>query len=335
MNRKRVAVAMGGPSAEREVSLRSGGAVLRSMDLNLYEPMPLEWRADGLWNYNHRSGLGAADAAAELLKSRADVVFIALHGPGGEDGTIQGFLEILKIPYTGPRVAASAFAMDKIATRAMLRDAGLPCPRAVQFDAAAWVRDRTILLKSIADLGRPVFVKAPTQGSSFGVTRVANHNQSELEKAVADALRFGNRVLVETGIAGIEVTAPTLGNARGGELLSLLPVEIRPRAKDYFDYHEKYSPDGALELCPPESLSAEQIADVQRLGRESHLALQCDGMSRTDMIVTNDGIFILEVNTIPGLTERSLLPRAAAASGIPFSLLITKIIEFALSRDHL
>lgn len=334
MNKLKVAVAMGGRSAEREVSIKSGNAVLGALDPDCYESVSLVWLADGTWSCAGGEPVGADRLASFLVKSNIDVVFIALHGPGGEDGTIQGFLELLNIPYTGPGVAASAIAMDKIATRAVLQQSGLRCAPAIDCDRESWNRSKSNIYEKSLQLGRPIFVKAPTQGSSFGVTRVATEERAEFELAVDGALRFGMRVLIEKGISGIEVTAPTLGNSHSGELLSLSPVEIRPRSKSYFDFEEKYAAGGAREICPPESLTKEQIARIQQLGAAAHRALQCDGMSRTDMIVTDTDITILEVNTIPGLTERSLLPQAAAASGIPFPKLVSMIIEFAVARGE-
>jgi D-alanine-D-alanine ligase len=338
MTALRVAVAMGGTAAEREVSLRSGQAVLAalappaSLDGNPYDPLPLVGERDGRWSFAGGPARGAAEVAAELVRARVEVVFIALHGPGGEDGTIQGFLEVLNIPYTGPGVASSSIAMDKVFARSVLEAAGLRCAPGVVVGTADW-RDaatRALRIRQIAGLGFPLFVKAPTQGSSFGVSRV--EREADVAAAVETSFQFGPRVLAEKGIAGVEVTAPTLGNSNDGELLALPPVEIRPTSGAFFDYNEKYSKGGAEELCPPRSLSEAQVARVKEAGALAHRALQCDGMSRTDMIVAGPDVYVLEVNTIPGLTERSLLPQAAAAAGISFPELVGRIIRLALHR---
>lgn len=330
-SRIRIAVAMGGCSAEAEVSLRSGRAVMAAMDRTKFEPVALEWLSDGRWQLGDLDPCNAATLAGHLHTSNIGCVFIALHGPGGEDGTIQGFLELLEIPYTGPGVEASAIAMDKIATRGMLQSVGLHCAPAVVFDRHGWSRDPRDAEEQVAALGRPVFVKAPTQGSSFGVVRVDGAGYEELELAVETAFRYDSRVLIEKGMAGVEVTAPVLGNEQDPALVALPPVEIRPRSAAFFNYEEKYSSAGAEEVCPPVSLSKEHVEDVKRIALRAHRALRCNGMSRTDMIVAAEAIYVLEVNTIPGLTERSLLPQAAHAHGLSFTQLITRIVDDAVA----
>ncbi|MBL8692720.1 MAG: UTP--glucose-1-phosphate uridylyltransferase [Planctomycetes bacterium] len=333
----RVAVAMGGQSPERGVSMRSGAAVLSALDPAKYRALPLELRADGLWALAEHPARSAANAIRLLRHEGIDVVFLALHGPGGEDGVVQGFLETAGIPYTGCGVAASALAMDKVLTRAVLSRAGLRVSSAVEMHRYEWEHDRSSILARIGALRAPLFVKAPNQGSSYGVVRVDrslgnSDGREAVEKAVASVLRYEDRVLVEEGVEGVEITIPVLGNCGDPMLEPLLPVEIRPRSAAFFDTHEKYASTGAEEICPPRSLSAAQVAHAQKLGAAAHRALLCDGMSRTDMICSSEGFTILEVNTIPGLTERSLLPQSAAASGIPFPDLLHRILHLALEK---
>lgn len=330
MSPMRVAVAMGGRSAEREVSLRSGAAVLEALDRERFEPVSLVIESDGRWRVGDAAPASSVEAVAALRSAGVEVVFLALHGPGGEDGAIQGFFEWAGLRYTGSGVAASAIAMDKVAARAVLAMAGLDVAPAVVVERGSWPEQRARVLASIAALGRPVFVKAPNQGSSFGVTRVAEAGDAAVERALEATFEFGPKVLVERAIVGVEVTAPVLGNARDAALLALPLVEIRPRRKDYFDYHEKYSADGAEELCPAVSLTEEQAARARAAGERAHRALGCDGMSRTDLIVSGDRVVVLEVNTIPGLTTRSLLPKAASAAGLPFGALVTRVLDLAL-----
>ncbi len=330
--RPRVAVAHGGRSAEREISLRSGRSVMAQFDRTRYETVSLVVGSDGRWQLGDGEPRSPGAAAAALRAEGIDVVFLALHGPGGEDGVVQGLLESEGIPYTGSGVAASALAMDKIATRAVLTAAGIRCAPGVVVDRSAWRAEPGPLRDAIARLGRPVFVKAANQGSSYGVRRVATADAAALDAAIEHALGFGPRVVVERAIAGIEATVPVLGNADDGELRVLPPVEIRPRKADHFDLKEKYDADGASEICPPESLSEEQVRALGRVGLLAHRALGCDGLSRTDVIVAADGPFVLEVNTLPGLTERSLFPRAAAAAGLPFPELLHELVALALAR---
>ncbi|MFN0205398.1 MAG: D-alanine--D-alanine ligase [Planctomycetota bacterium] len=337
MTALRVAVVMGGTSAEREVSLRSGTAVMSALDPNCYEAIACIGEPDGTWTLAGEC-VAPEELGAALKRRGAGVVFIALHGPGGEDGKLQSLFDICNIPYTGSGAAASAVAMDKIFTRAVLEASGLRCAPAVIVNEFEWrsgardnITDRAFALGAPLS-GASLFVKAPTQGSSFGVTKVDINNTAALPAAIDHAFQFGPRILIERGIAGVEVTVPILGNANDLELFALAPVEIRPKQSAFFDYNEKYSASGAEEICPPRSLTKERVAEISKYGERAHRALQCDGMSRTDMIVTENEVFILEVNTIPGLTERSLLPQSAAASGIPFPELVSRIIQFALRR---
>jgi len=337
VTRTRVAVAMGGTSAERDVSIRSGEAVLEALGRPIesagarFDALELVVEADGRWRLGDGEPKPAEEVATELRR-RADVVFLALHGPGGEDGAIQGFLETIGLPYTGPGVSSSAIAIDKVATRALLAAAGARVAPAVVVREPEWRTEPESCFERISALGRPVFVKPPAQGSSYGVTRVETDGPAELGAAIDGALRFDSRVLVERGIEGTEATAAVLGNASEPELLVLPPVEIRPRSGTYFDYEEKYSEGGAIELCPPETIPLESVQELQRLALLAHRTLGCDGMSRTDAIVSRDGPVLLEVNTIPGLTSRSLLPRAAAAAGISFPELVARIVDLALRR---
>jgi D-alanine-D-alanine ligase len=304
-----VALLAGGKSAEREVSLKSGEQVYRALDKERYE----------IVRYDPRDDLPRlAQKAASI-----DVALIILHGRLGEDGTIQGFLDLLEIPYQGSGVLGSALAMNKILSKHLYMHAGLPvAPFAVIANtgshAATGVLDQ---------LGLPVVVKPEHEGSSIGLSIVRSADQ--FSKALEDAWRFDRRCLVEKFIPGMEITGGVLGN----DSLQALPlVEIIPSAgHEFFDYSAKYTPGASEEICPAR-LSPELTAKAQDYAKRAHQALFCKGYSRTDMIVSDDEMFILETNTIPGMTQTSLFPQAAAAAGMSFSKLLDRLIELALEK---
>jgi len=304
-----VALLAGGKSAEREVSLKSGEQVFQVLDKERYEVL----------RYDPRDDLPrlAQDAAS------IDVALIILHGRLGEDGTIQGFLDLLDIPYQGSGVLGSALAMNKVLSKQLYAQAGLPIAPFVVMDrtgseAASRVLDQ---------LGLPVVVKPEHEGSSIGLSIVRSADR--LPKALEEAWRFDRRCLVEKFIPGVEITGGVLGN----DSLQALPlVEIIPGANhEFFDYAAKYTPGASDEICPAR-LSPELTSRAQEYAMCAHRALCCKGYSRTDMIVSDNEVFILETNTIPGMTQTSLLPQAAAAAGISFAALLDRLIELALEK---
>jgi D-alanine-D-alanine ligase len=348
----RVAVLMGGPSREREVSLASGAAVAEALSKRGHDVLPVRIAKDGRWELPSPSAPTALPGAAgeetsgtsELAESPAaavarlesrgagnvDAVFIALHGAYGEDGTAQGFLETLRIPYTGSGVAASAIAMDKERTKEILAFHGLRSAPWASVERAAWDADaEAALLRVEQAVGYPSVVKPPRDGSSFGVTLVAVRD--ELRAAVATGLEGRDaRVLVEKRIAGTEVTCPVLGN-RGGELRVLPLVEIVPRGREFFDFAAKYE-GKSEEICParvPEAVAEKVRADAMT----AHRVLGCDGISRSDFIVQADGTPVyLETNTVPGMTPASLCPLSARHAGMSFEDLCEALLELALRR---
>ncbi len=305
-----MALLSGGRSAEREVSLKGGGEVFDALDKERY----------GIVRYDPRDDLPRLAAEA----SDIDVALIILHGRMGEDGTIQGFLESLGIPYQGSGVLASAMAMNKIVSKQIYLQAGIPGAPFVVADRLSPVAPETILDR----LGLPVVVKPEHEGSSIGLSIV--RNADGLAGALEKAWRYDRRCMVEKFIEGREITCAVLGND-SPEALPL--VEIIPGdAYDFFDYEAKYTPGASREICPA-PLSPELTATARRYGVEAHRALHCRGYSRTDMIVASDGIAVLETNTIPGMTGTSLLPLAAAAAGISFSALLDRLIAMALEKE--
>jgi D-alanine-D-alanine ligase len=336
---------MGGSSAERDVSLSTGKQILNALDPNKYivsaidtatgnrllpaaqtaagRSLPVVSLTADVYALTPMDGGAAIEALPELSRVRSedkpDVVFIALHGPGGEDGTVQGMLEVLRIPYTGSGVLASALAMDKVMSKRVLTGAGVLMP------AGETVRrGRPIDWETLRALPMPVIVKPSAQGSTFGVTRVTDPDQ--LEAAVETAFEYDSAALIEQFVVGTEITVPVIGNTE----LDILPiVEIVP-ASGFYDFAAKYTP-GATDEIVPARLSESIAAEARRIAALCHETLGCRGMSRTDMIVTEDGaIYTLETNTIPGMTTTSLLPRSAQAAGIAFPKLLDRLIELAL-----
>ncbi|MCI0589305.1 MAG: D-alanine--D-alanine ligase [Planctomycetes bacterium] len=347
MERIQIAVVMGGESGEREISLLSGEAVAAALERSRFDVRPVVVAAQGRWlvgrrglrageefdssNFPFEAGSPAA-SVRRLAELGTEVAFLALHGPRGEDGLVQGLLEMERIPYTGPGVLASALAMDKGLARVVLRAAGLPVPEGFEETSARYRRAPDEVLERIAQaVGYPCFVKPLAQGSSLGVSRLPD--PSGARAAIDEALSFGVRFLVERAVEGPEVTCAVLGNHLEEDLLALPPVEIVPTRDGFFTMREKYRSDGAEEYCPPRSVPANVVAAVKEIATAAHRALRCDGMSRTDLRVSPDGTpFVLEVNTIPGLTERSLLPKAAVAAGIPFHELCARLVDLARRR---
>jgi D-alanine-D-alanine ligase len=333
MSKLRVAVLMGGTSAERDISLWTGKQILDALDRDRYSVCALdtatgrtflpESQVDQL-SYRLGSSENTVSTLIQLplvdLSQRPDVVIIALHGPGGEDGTVQGMLELLNIRYTGSGVLASALAMDKAMTKRVLTGGGVRMPTDLTLRGMPDPSD-----DALSGLALPVVVKPNTQGSTIGMTIV--RNETDLFSALEKAFEFDNVVIVEQFIEGTEITVPILGN----EDLEILPiVEIVPRS-GFYDYEAKYTPGATDEICP--ARISDHCADAARhFARMSHQLLGCRGMSRTDMIVDSEGRpWVLEVNTIPGMTPLSLLPCSAAVAGYSFSGLIDRLIQLALS----
>lgn len=327
----RIAVLMGGPSAEHDVSMNSGAQVMEALAGEA--PLPVVITKTGTW-WIDGEAQPSAGAALDRLAAEAEVVFIALHGPFGEDGTIQGMLEGFGITYTGSGVAASALAMDKIRTKLIYEARGLPTspfeiltPKAL--DDADGGRGR--METAGARIGYPAVVKQSRNGSSFGVSFAKD--AEALVATVRGLLEEGSEVLVERFVRGREVTCGVLAIDAEKKVFPLPVTEIIPgEAHAFFDYVAKYTPGATREVTPaeiPEALAEK----VQRMALEAHLSLGCRDFSRTDFMVDEAGRpFLLETNTIPGLTKTSLLPQAAAAAGIPFPALIRHLIDDARRR---
>lgn len=305
----RVALLVGGKSGEREVSFMSG----RESEKALREA---GFQVDVLDS-------AEPDFLLTLSQGDYDVAFISLHGKGGEDGTIQGALEFLGLPYTGSGVLASALAMDKTRAKTFYSAAGLPTPHSVNLQKGEPYHIDELL----GVVGEKSVVKPATEGSALGVTIV--HNPDELEPAIVEAFKVDDIVLVERFVEGTEITVGVLGN---DDPQALPIIEIIPHA-EFYDFTAKYQTGGAEHILPARiSETATQAA--QRIAISAHKALGCRGMSRTDMIVDQfDTCWVLETNTIPGMTPTSLFPDAARFAGIPFEKLCISLIELALERN--
>ena len=309
MAKLRLALIAGGVSAEREVSLRGAAGVEQALNRDRYEVV----------RYDPATDLAriAADAA------NIDAAFILLHGVHGEDGTIQGFLDLLGIPYQGAGVLGSALAMDKNLAKIMYRLAGLPVAPWVMVEPGD-LRDSGRIESAV---GLPCVVKPVRQGSSIGMSIVRTLDQ--LPAALALALRHDGEVMVEAFLKGRELTAGVLGNS---ELTALPLIEIIPDSRfDFFNYEAKYQPGATREVCPA-PVSETVRARAQDYAVRAHRSLQLRGYSRTDMILVGEELYLLETNTIPGMTPTSLLPQAAAEAGLPFVALLDRLIELALER---
>jgi len=309
--KKTIALLAGGISSEREVSLNSGRQVYQALDKAKYD----------VRRYDPQSDLPRLVAEAAEI----DAALIILHGPYGEDGTIQGLLELLDIPYQGTGVLGSALAMNKLAAKQMYEKAGLPVPAYVVV-VPEFPQDPGALVKQ---LGLPLVVKPANAGSSIGMSIV--RAEDELAPALSRAFEHDATVIVERFVQGTEITVGVLGN----EVLQALPViEIVPgRDHEFFDYTAKYTPGATREICPAR-IDDDTTQKAQEYAQAAHRALYCNGYSRTDMIICGPDIFILETNTIPGMTPTSLFPQAAQAAGISFGQLLDRLIELGIQAHH-
>ncbi len=331
----RVAILMGGRSSENPISLASARSVLEALDRDRYEIATVEIGRDGRWELgtgdrDDRPALG--QSAAETLPmplessvpetlAEVDVVFPILHGPFGEDGTVQGLLELAGVPYVGAGVAASALCMDKDLVKKVLHTSGVPVAR----HHALRLRDE------IANpFGYPVFVKPARLGSSVGISKV--HSEDELASAVELARRHDEKVLVEEFVPGTEVECGVLGNLESPPIASVVG-EIVPHG-EWYDYAAKYD-EGGSDIIVPARIGEDTAERVQQLAVDSFVATECEGMARVDFFVREDGeVVVNEINTIPGFTETSVYTRLFEASGIPYAELLDRLVGLALERHE-
>jgi D-alanine-D-alanine ligase len=325
--RIRVAILAGGRSSEHQISLASARSVLEALDPGSFEVVTVAIGRDGRWEL----GTGSDQASvAETLPiptnsvpatlGDVDVVLPILHGPFGEDGTVQGLLELAGVPYVGAGVAASALCMDKDLFKKVLRDSGIRVARHVA------VRDPAAAENPF---GFPVFVKPARLGSSVGITKA--HDEAELEEAVTLAFRHDEKVLVEEFIEGVEVEVGVLGNR---EPIASIPGQIVPLGHEWYDFASKYE-EGGMDLVIPPDLPEETLAEVQRVAVDTFVVTDCEGMARVDCFVVEGGeVIVNELNTIPGFTATSVYAKLFEASGIPYDELLQRLIELAQERHE-
>ncbi len=311
LTRSKIGVLMGGQSSEREVSLKTGEAVYRSLVRSGYDAVAID----------------VGPGLSQTLQDQAiEVAFLALHGPGGEDGAIQGFLETLGIPYTGSGVRASAVGMHKVVTKTELAAHGIPVPRGT----VVW-RGTAPTLKRVltsCKLKLPIVVKPASQGSTIGVTIV--RQPSQWKEALKVAHRYDPEAMVEAFIPGHEVTLSLLGTA-DGTVAGLPAVEI-VAPDGFYDFSAKYEKGRTQYLCPA-PLSAAVSREIKQLAIRTYQALGCNGAARVDFRITPKGKpYVLEINTVPGMTETSLLPMAAGKAGLSYDALTEQILQSALRR---
>jgi D-alanine-D-alanine ligase len=311
MKKLTVALLAGGVSSEREVSLQSGDQVYKALDKDKYHVVRYDPKTDLDRLVNEASGI--------------DVALIILHGPYGEDGTVQGLLDLLDIPYQGSGVLGSALAMNKAVTKQLYEASGLPVPPYIVCG-----RDENVDVDAcVKQIGLPLVVKPVTGGSSVGMSIV--RSAGDLQNALDEAAAYDSAVMIETYIAGTELTGGVIGN----NVLEALPIiEIVPdQTREFFDYEAKYTPGVTQEICPAR-INEELTRQAQSYAKIAHQALYCRGYSRTDMILQDREFYVLETNTIPGMTATSLLPQAAQVAGISFSRLLDKLIELGLEAHQ-
>jgi len=362
----RVGVIFGGRSGEHDVSIRSANAIIEAIDHKKYDVVPLAITKEGNWlspahstqllapalqkkltRYQTASGLVALlgdpsrkglieldQQEGSKVAAKLDVVFPALHGPYGEDGTLQGLLEMADIPYVGCGVLASSCGMDKVTMKTLFVQAGLPICNYLWFRRSDWRRDKKkIVRRVISEIGLPCFVKPANLGSSVGVSRATD--KDSLERAIDLAAEYDRKIIVEEEVVAREIECAILGN---DEPQASLPGEyvIYDESARFLDYTEKYASTGNVSFVVPAPLSKTLTNRIRQMAIKAFQSVDGAGLARVDFFLTKDGgdLVINELNTMPGLTEVSGYPKMWQASGIPFPQLLEKLIEFALERHQ-
>ena len=345
MTKLKVGVIYGGRSGEHEVSIASAASIFKHLDRTRYEPVPIRIEKDGRWALTDRAP--TAISAAEVLKqsqsealqtieptaavsrSGIDVVFPVLHGTYGEDGTVQGLLELANVPYVGCGVLASAVGMDKAVMKKLFADRGLPVGPYLVALRHEWTRDAARITPRVRDdLKYPVFVKPANLGSSVGISKAKSDD--DFRKAMELALQFDRKVVIEAAVPNArEIECAVLGN---DEPDASVPGEVIP-SREFYDYEAKYIDDASQTVIPAQ-LTDGQVAEVRRMSIEAFKAVDGSGMARVDFLLSRDTgeIYVNEVNTIPGFTTISMYPKMWEASGLPYPKLLDRLIELAIER---
>lgn len=357
-NKLRVGVIFGGRSGEHEVSLRSAESVINALDRDKYDVVPIAITKQGKWlasseatNLLPSAVMESADQRVAIFgdptekglarftgpaqtdeRDKIDVIFPVLHGTYGEDGTIQGLLEMADVPYVGCGVLGSAAGMDKVVMKRLFREAGLPIVEFTHFLRTQWEADPLLVELRIAnEIGFPCFVKPANLGSSVGISKATD--AKSLNEAIQMAARYDRKIIVERGVDAREIEVSVLGN---DEPVASLPGEIIPQSADFYDYKAKYVDANGARLMIPADLSEEQTTEIQRLAVEVFQAIDGAGLGRVDFFLERETgkLLVNEINTMPGFTSISMYPKLWEASGIGYSELIDRLIELAFERHR-
>lgn len=343
----KIGLLYGGKSAEHEVSMQTAKAVIKALDVDKFDIYPIHISKDGEWNkgpkltgpvenvsklvFSNREALSASAIAPTLFKaeeeSSFDVIFPLLHGPNGEDGTVQGLLELLNLPYVGNGVLASSAGMDKVIMKNIFAQAGLPQVNYVWFIRSEWENAKEDAYEKVEkEIGYPCFVKPANLGSSVGISKCTN--RSELEAAFVEAFQFDRKIIIEQGIIAREIEAGVLGNDIPE---CSVAGEIVPKT-DFYDYKAKYE-DGNTALIIPAEISDREYAELKELAIRAFKALDCSGLVRADFFLTREGkLYINEVNTMPGFTPFSMFPLLWKHTGVEYPELIERLVNLAIER---
>ena len=328
MKQKHVGVLMGGMSSEHEVSLNSGLMVAENLDPKKYRVTPVTITRDGNWIFDAEAPVDIFTAIPELKTRQVDCVFVALHGPFGEDGRIQGMLDLLGIPYTCSGCAASAIAIDKIRCKAVVRELEIRVAKHVVLRRGVWEADPGLVVRQVeSKLGFSCVIKSPCEGSSLGMAISAT--PADFPNDVEQVFEYGDEVMIEEFIPGIELTCGVLDVDPETGPRALPVTQILPITSSYFDYDAKYTP-GATEEITPADISDGLAAKVQEVAVRVHEVVGCRIWSRSDFLLAGSDPVWIEINTIPGMTQTSLYPQAAAAAGISYGELVGMFVEAAM-----
>lgn len=328
MKKIKVGVLMGGPSAEREISLITGKAVFENLDRKKYLPTSIELSKDNIfWTLDKNNKKKRKLDFINKDKKFFDIIFIAMHGSPGEDGGVQAMFDTLGITYTGSGVLSSALAMNKVFSAQIYHANGLPYPEFINVKKDGWKNYQEKVLEDIeSKVGFPCVVKPVDQGSAVGVSIVKTKN--EIKKVMDKTFKSFSWLMVQKFIAGKEATCGVL--EKNGQMMVLPPTHILPNIGEFYDYKSKYKAGGSTHICPAD-FDDHTNQELQKLAIQAHRALGCRAMSRTDIFVGDDQkLYILETNTIPGMTPTSLFPEAASKAGISFTQMLDYMIEASL-----
>lgn len=333
MDKIRVGVVFGGRSGEHEVSVRSAASIFRALDKSKYEVELLGVDKSGGWHRIDQKwlpggaemkSLPSGEKGLVVQEEKIDVFFPIIHGTFGEDGSLQGFLELLDVAYVGAGVLGSAVGMDKDVQKRLLRYAGIPT-------ANFKILQKPEKMK----VKYPVYVKPVNMGSSVGISKAKN--EKELEEAVKLAFKYDTKVIIEEEVKGRELEVSVLGNPStgSGQVIASVPGEVIPKGHEFYDYEAKYVDENGATLQIPAKITNKQVSNIQKLAIKSFKVLECSGMARVDMFMRPNGQLVInEINTLPGFTNISMYPKLWGASGLPYAKLLDKLIELAIEKKQ-